>query len=137
MQKQKSNNSRKTSGSGVSFGLQRNTIAVGRRKLLASGGVIFIVIVKINKCCLKFCINCILCSTTSIVYCPRRSIKRESIWSSEAERARNSAFEFLTNVFDSNEYENALSRALVSAWSLIFFLQITLFENQLSGNLNL
>uniref|UniRef100_A0A8D8DQH2 1-phosphatidylinositol 4,5-bisphosphate phosphodiesterase epsilon-1 n=1 Tax=Culex pipiens TaxID=7175 RepID=A0A8D8DQH2_CULPI len=41
-----------------------------------------------------------------------KSIKRESIWSSEAERARNSAFEFLTNVFDSNEYENALSRAL-------------------------
>lgn len=62
-----------------------------------------------------------MCSTTSIVYCPRRSIKRESIWSSEAERARNSAFEFLTNVFDSNEYENALSRALVRAWSLIFF----------------
>lgn len=41
-----------------------------------------------------------------------KQIKRELIWSSEQERARNSAFDFLANVFDTIEYKNALARAL-------------------------
>ncbi|XP_062559576.1 1-phosphatidylinositol 4,5-bisphosphate phosphodiesterase epsilon-1-like [Armigeres subalbatus] len=42
-----------------------------------------------------------------------KTLKKESFWTSITDRGRNSVYEFLANVFDSAEYNNAVSRALV------------------------
>ncbi|XP_058826169.1 1-phosphatidylinositol 4,5-bisphosphate phosphodiesterase epsilon-1-like [Topomyia yanbarensis] len=41
-----------------------------------------------------------------------KSVKKEFIWTSATDRSRNSVYEFLTTVFDTIEYNNALARAL-------------------------